>query len=88
MIRMRLKRVVYKNAIVLGPGPLLQRERDEISKAAFGHIVLVWKQSIIGAERQLAGALTGMTDDCGTEAARIAGRNITLKENPAMSSLA
>ncbi|MNN65929.1 hypothetical protein D3C81_1814730 [compost metagenome] len=84
LIGMRFKRVVYKNTVVFGPGSLLQRERDEVPEAALRHIVLIWKQSIIGAERQLARAFTCMTDDCGTEAARIMSRDISLEKNPAV----
>ncbi|MNG06560.1 hypothetical protein D3C84_898080 [compost metagenome] len=57
------QRLIDKNTAAKRAGPLLQGQGNQVAKAAFGHAVLIWKQSVIRAQRQLPGTLAGMADD-------------------------
>ena len=78
------QRLIDKNTAAKRASPLLQGQGNQVAKAAFGHAVLIGKQSVIRAQRQLPGTLAGMTDDRGAEQARLIGGDITLEENPGM----
>lgn len=65
LIGIGLQGVVDKHAVMLGSGAFLQRQGDQVAKAAFGQGVLVGKQPVVGTERQLPCALTGVADDGG-----------------------
>ena len=67
---------------------LLQRQGNQIAKAALGHRVLIREQAVVGRKLKLAGARTGVADDGRTHTTRIARRYRTGEEHPGVRALA
>ena len=88
LIRVGTQLRVDKHTTTPLPRSLLQRQSDEITKAALGHGVLIRKQPIIGLQLQLSATRAGMADDGGTQAPSIACRHPTGEKHPDMGALA
>ena len=67
---------------------LLQRQGNQIAKAALGHRVLIREQAVVGRQLKLAGARTGVADDGRTQTTRIARRYRTGEKHPGVRALA
>jgi hypothetical protein len=88
LVGVRLQGIVHEHAAAVLARHLLQRQRDQVAEAAFGHRVLVREQPVIGCELQLPGAGTGVADERRAEPSRIPRCNVRREEDPRMYAMA
>jgi len=62
------------------------RPLDQVAKPAFGHRVLVGKETIIEAKTNLVARLHGSSEDYAVKLTHDCGRNRPLKGNPQMDA--
>ena len=67
---------------------LLQWQRDQVAKTAFGHRILIGEQAVVGFELQLAIAGESVADDGRAESACIPSRYAAGEENPSVRAVA
>ena len=67
---------------------LLQWQRDQIAKTAFGHRILIGEQPVIGFELELPRAGASVADDGRTKSACVPSRHAAGEENPGMRTIA
>lgn len=88
LVGMRLQSIVHEDACPALARHLLQRQGNQVAEPTFWQGVLVRKQPIIGTQRQLSRAGTGVTDQSRSQPAGIAGRDTTGEEDPGMGPIA
>ena len=67
---------------------LLERKRDEVSKAPFGQRVLIGKEAIVGIQPHVVAVFHRPSQNCAAQLARQDRRDRTLKVDPHMSAVA
>ena len=85
---MRLQSVVHEDTCPSLTRHLLQWQGDQVTEPTFGQGVLVRKQAIVRAQRQLPRTGAGVAYERRPQAARIAGGDTASKENPGMGAIA
>ena len=87
LIGMGLQLFIDEHAVPRFPGQFLQRQGNQVAKAALGHCVLIGKQAVVTCQRQLPGAVAGMADQRGSELPGLTGWNGLGKEYPGMRTV-
>ena len=70
VIGVRTKLVVEENRVSLRSGPVLQRQRDEVSESTARHRVLARKEPIVGFHAELVPPRHGLGDQVAAHLAR------------------
>ncbi len=70
------------------PWDLLERNRDQVAKAALGHRVLIWEEPIIGIQPKLMTALHSSNQQQRAQPPGNAGGHWPFEEDPDVSSVA
>ncbi|PTW96677.1 hypothetical protein C8N33_1247 [Pararhodobacter aggregans] len=83
-----LKILIEEDAIADPPGTVLERQRDQVSKAASGHRILVRKEAVIGRKSDLWPFLHGFRDQCRSKLASRPSRHRFGEEYPDMAPIA
>ena len=86
LFRVRIEIGIEKYAVAVATRHVLQRQRDEIAKAAFGHRVLTRKEAVVGIETKLMPLLHGPGENGRAEFSRETRRQWRFKENPDMTA--
>ncbi len=73
LVGMRIEIGIQKNAVTMASRHLLQRQGDQITKAAFWHGVLTWKKAIIGIQSELMPPLHSPSKNRGAKFSRQTG---------------
>ena len=79
---------IDEDTAVRFPRLFLQGQRDQIAETAFGHGVLIRKQTVVAGQGQLSGAVAGVAYQRGPALASLAGRDRLGKKDPGMSAVA
>ena len=82
LVRVRIEIGIEKYAVAVSARHVLQRQRDEIAKAAFGHRVLTRKEAVVGIETKLMPLLHCPGENGRAEFSRETRRQWRFKENP------
>src|ERR1700751_1759658 len=85
---MWLELFVQENAVSHLPRPLLQRQRDQISKPSFGQRVLIRKKAVIGTEPDFGTSLHCLGQKMRTQLAGQTRWNGFFKEQPDVAAVA
>ena len=82
-----MKVSVHEHALAFAARLGLQRQRDGVTKAAFGQRVLSGKEAVVGVEADLVAERGGLRDQGAAEAPRLRGRNRLREEDPDVRAL-
>ena len=88
MVGMRLETIVEEETVAAFSRAALERQRDEIAKAAGRHGVLAREEPVVGLEPDIRVALHRLGDQMGAEAARDGGGHRLGEEDPDMPAIA